>query len=166
MRLLFLRAICAVIFLSAISASGQAPVFQASPNPVDFGVDAVGRGQPFPTESFTITNTGNAPMTVGPPTVLGDSADFCFVGDAGGCGAPLPIGTLAPGASSSFCCSMRFFSQAAGTRTAQVTFTTNAAGSPNQVVITGVGIGPGDFGLAAPSSSSSATPQVRQRIIY
>ena len=94
-------------------------------------------------QSVTLTNNGNAALTLSFVAVTG--ADAASFGITNGCG-----GSLAAGAS----CMVTVTFSPAGVRTysAQLGFTDNAAGSPQTVMLTGTGTAP-----AAPTVSLSTS---------
>ncbi len=92
-----------------------------------------------PAQSATLTNVGNATLTISSILVSGPNAgDFALTNTCGSSLAPSAQCTL----------SATFTPSAAGTRTASVVFTDNAAGSPQTVNLTGTGTSAG-LGLSA-----------------
>jgi len=128
----------------ALSGTGQAPGAGLSPASLTFA------GQPTGTtsaaQSVTLTNTGNAALTISSIGVTGTNpADF---GQTNTC--PLGPSTLAAGASCTI--SVTFSPTAAGTRTASVSISDDAAGSPQTIGLTGTGTTPAPVVSLSPAS--------------
>ena len=116
--------------LTTLSGTGTAPVASISPASVTFGVQAVNTSSSA--SVVTLRNSGNATMTISSTAITGTNAgDFSRTTT---CGSSL-------GAGSSCTISVTFKPTAAGTRTASVSITDNAAGSPQTVPLTGTGTG-------------------------
>src|SRR5262245_39925626 len=131
------RTITANIF-NRLSAPTQAPIASLSPTSLSFAARTVGTTSPA--QNVTLTNTGSVAMTIGSIGVVGANAgDFA---QTNGC-----PGTLAAGASCTI--SVMFTPAAAGARTASVSISDNAAGSPHTVALSGTGV------AAAPAVSLS-----------
>ena len=97
-------------------------------------------------KSFSITNSGNAPLSI---SSVAASGDFSQTNNC-----------VSVAAGSSCTVNVTFKPTAAGTRTGSVTITDNAAGSPHSVSLSGTGTTtapPPDFSLSAPSASSTVT---------
>lgn len=152
-----------------ISLTGQAgtAVFQAAPSSINFGNFAVGTPGRNNIVFLNISNPGTAPLNfLATPTFQGaNSGDFvvCVV-IVGACTTfnfQWPT-SLAPGAS--FRAPIAFQPSALGPRSAQLVFTTDAAGSPQAVQLQGNGqnlaLGPSS------GSSSSATVTAGQTATY
>ncbi|HMK29278.1 MAG TPA: choice-of-anchor D domain-containing protein [Terriglobales bacterium] len=132
--------------LVSLTGTGAAPLLSIAPNSsggaVDFG------NQPLNTASaakvFTITNTGNAPLTI---TGLqsSNSPEFAITTSFSG------SVTVPPTGNNSYSFSVTFTPSAVGLRSATVTLTDNAGGSPHTVQIVGTGTGP-LFGISPNSS--------------
>src|SRR5215211_3094476 len=122
-----------------LSGTGTAPAANVTPGSLDFGsqlVDTAGAAK-----SATLTNTGTAPLTVSSIAISGaDAADYAQTNT---CPA-----TLAAGSSCTI--SVTFTPTAAGPRTASVTITDDAAGSPRNVSLSGIG--------TTPTPGASVTP--------
>ena len=119
------------------SASASAPSVSLLPTSLTFGNQTVGTTSP--TQFSTLTNTGNAALTI---NTLQISGDFVFAG-TGNCS-----GSVAAGASCTI--SVNFTPATIGTRTGTVTITDNASNSPQTIPLTGSGV----------SSSGSTTVSV------
>src|SRR2546422_866243 len=89
-------------------------------------------------QNLTLTNNGGTPLNLTSITITGaQAADFAF---AAGNTCPTGAGSVAPGASCTI--SISFTPAATGARTATVTITDDAAGSPQLVSLVGMGIAP------------------------
>jgi hypothetical protein len=124
-----------------ISLSGMTtptPLISVTPSNISFPSQYVGTsGLP---QSVTVTNNGNAPLSIASVTV--SPSDF---GTLNACGS-----SLAAGAS---CAIGVFFDPtASGARSGTLTINDNAPGSPKTVPLTGTGQ---DFALAAPVSTAT-----------
>ena len=114
------------------------PGFSTNSITITFGNQAVGTTSAA--QVATLTNVGNATLTISSIQVTGPNAsDYTLTNTCGSSLAPSAQCTL----------SVTFTPGAAGTRTASVVFTDNATGSPQTVSLTGTCI--------APSVSLSAT---------
>ena len=106
-------------------------------------------------QGFTLTNTGNATLTISSMAVTGTNAgDFAQTNTCGS--------SVAAGATCTI--SVTFTPTASGSRTASVTLADNATGSPQSVSLTGTGAAPAatsfhpglTFASQAVGSTSSA----------
>src|SRR3989441_899360 len=89
-------------------------------------------------QNLTLTNNGGTPLNLTSITITGaQAADFAF---AAGNTCPTGAGSVAPGASCTI--SISFTPAAIGARTATVTITDDAPGSPQSVSLAGTGIVP------------------------
>src|SRR5207245_1559512 len=89
-------------------------------------------------QNLTLTNNGGTPLNLTSITISGaQAADFAF---AAGNTCPTGAGSVAPGASCTI--SISFTPAATGARTATVTITDDAPGSPQSVSLAGMGIAP------------------------
>jgi phosphoesterase family protein/HYDIN/CFA65/VesB family protein/ASPM-SPD-2-Hydin domain-containing protein/centrosomal CEP192-like protein len=116
----------------SLSATGLAPAASLSPASFNFA------NQPVKTTSaaqpFTLSNTGNAPMTVASIAITGSNfADF-----AQSSTCPLSPSTLAAGMSCSI--NVTFTPTATGTRTTTLTVTDNATNSPQTTSLSGTAL--------------------------
>jgi hypothetical protein len=113
----------------AAPASAAAAVTFTPPS-LTFGSQAVGTTSP--PQTITVANTGDASMFINSAAVP-NTLDFTVVSD--GCsGLTLPAGTSCD-------MSITFNPSATGTRTAALTVTDNAPGSPQTAPLTGTGTG-------------------------
>jgi hypothetical protein len=115
-----------------ISLTGTAvsPVASLTPTSVAFGTQLMNTTSSAST--VTLTNTGSAAMTISSTSLTGTNAsNFAMTST---CGSSLGIG-----AKCTF--SVTFKPSASGTRTASISITDNAPGSPHTVSLSGVGSG-------------------------
>ena len=111
----------------------QATLATLSTTALDFGTELV--GSTSAAQTVTVTNTGTAPLTTSSVTITGtNAADFAKTADT------CTGASVAPGDTCSV--SVSFTPAATGSRTATLTFTDNATGSPQSVSLTGIGIAP------------------------
>jgi hypothetical protein len=116
------------------TGAAAAPSVGLSPTSLDFGSRAVGTTSA--SQNSTLTNTGNAPLTISSVAVTGANAgDFAQTNTC-----PSSPATLAAGASCSI--AVTFTPSAAGSRSAAVSVTDDAGGSPQSVALTGSGQAP------------------------
>jgi probable HAF family extracellular repeat protein len=100
------------------------------PTRVSFGNQPVGTNSAG--QTLTVTNGGTAPLTISSVKITGaNAADFALSADSGG-------SILAPGKSRQF--TLRFKPGTKGTRSASLTLSDNAAGSPHSIALQGVGL--------------------------
>jgi hypothetical protein len=137
----------------ALSGTGVAPIATLSSTSVSFGAQVVNTTSAPST--VTLTNTGTASMTISATSVTGTNAsDFTRTTT---CGA-----TLAAGDSCTF--NITFRPSAAGTRTASLSITDSASGSPHTVALTGTGTGvtlsPASLTFASQVTGTTSSPQV------
>jgi hypothetical protein len=111
--------------------SSSAPAISLSATSLTFAAQATGTTSAA--QTITATDTGTADLFFSNVNITGDSLDYTITSD--GC-----VGlTLAPGQSCPT--SVTFSPTTTGTRTATLTFTDNAANSPQTVPLTGTGTG-------------------------
>jgi len=118
----------------SLSGTGTAPGFSA-PRPacLDFGSQLVGSATAAC--ALVITNNGNVDLTISNIAITGANAgDFSSV--------PTGAQNLVVHAGNSTTVNVTFKPIAVGARTAAVTFTDNASGSPQSVALTGTGVAP------------------------
>jgi hypothetical protein len=126
----------------------------ASPASVDFGSTYV--GATTNSQTVTLSNTGSASLSLSAVAVTGP---FAIVTSGTTCS---PSGTVGPG--SSCAVAVNFTPTAGGQAAANLSFSDDAAGSPQTVALTGTGL---DFALAAASgSSTTATVTAGQTAAY
>jgi hypothetical protein len=116
--------------MMATGADAAAPAVTFTPTSLTFGAQAIGTTSA--PQSVTVANTGTASLFINSAAVP-NTLDFTVVDD--GCSGL----TLAPGTSCSM--SITFSPTASGTRSAALTVTDNAPGSPQTAPVTGTGTG-------------------------
>ncbi len=113
--------------IHVVKVTGAAPpVATLSASSLAFGSQQVGTTSA--SQTVTLTNTGGSPLAI---TNIGSTGDFAY----GGC--PFPS-SLPAGASCTF--TITFTPIAAGARIGSLDITTNAAGSPHAVALSGSGV--------------------------
>jgi len=127
--------------------------FSLSSTSLEFATQEVGIASA--PQSATLTNVGNASLTISSIDVAGsNSSDFTVTNNCGSSLAPSDQCTL----------TVAFKPASAGTRSASVRFADNAAGSPQTVNLAGTGIAPAvslsttslSFGIQAVAITSAA----------
>jgi FG-GAP-like repeat/Abnormal spindle-like microcephaly-assoc'd, ASPM-SPD-2-Hydin len=114
-----------------VTGTGIAPVAALSPGSIAFANQAVGTAGPA--SIVTLSNTGNATLTITSISISGtNGADF---GQSNTCGTSLAAGT-------SCAIDVTFIPLAAGTRQGTLSVVDNATGSPHTASLTGVGTAP------------------------
>jgi hypothetical protein len=114
-----------------LTGTGIAPAVILAPGSILFGNQAVGTTSPSST--LTLSNSGNATLTISSISVTGtNSGDFAQTHT---CGTSLAAGT-------SCTISVTFTPTASGTRQASVSVADNSAGSPQTASLTGTGTAP------------------------
>jgi hypothetical protein len=110
--------------------SGSFPVVNLNPNSVNFGT--VGNGSTSAPSPVTITNTGNVALSISSVTITGtNTGDFSQTNN---CGTP-----VAP--SANCVVNVTFTPSIGGLRTATLSITDNAPGTPHSVALSGTGAG-------------------------
>jgi hypothetical protein len=100
----------------------------------------------------TLTNSGNAAMTITGITIAGTNpTDFATATGGNACGS-----SLAAGASCNIY--VTFTPAAAASYSATLSVADNAAGSPQTVALSGSAINPADFGVTASPASQTVLP--------
>jgi HYDIN/CFA65/VesB family protein len=97
---------------------------------VSFGNQRIGATSAA--QTITLTNTGNAPLTISAISFGGPQMGEFALASGGG------TGVLAPGVSRTL--ALSFTPAAAGPRTATLVITSDAPGSPHSVTLTGAGV--------------------------
>lgn len=116
--------------IGAYQFSGSSPGTGFSPTSLAYGAVVVGVPTPL---AVTLTNTGTSSLTITSILVSGTNASE-FVKTSTTCGGSLS-------ASASCTVTVTFTPSNMGSRTANLNFTDNAAGSPQVVALTGTGTG-------------------------
>src|SRR2546422_10943 len=115
---------------------GIAPAVTLAPTNLAFGTQRLSTTSPV--QTVTLTNSGTATLSITSIVLAGlNPGDFAI---AAGNTCPTGAGSVAPGASCTI--SISFTPAATGARTATVTITDDAAGSPQLVSLVGMGIAP------------------------
>src|SRR4030095_5579814 len=117
---------CVAVLLSLGGAAlAQAPVVSLSPTSLNFGPMYVNKTTPA--QNVTLTNTGNATLSITSIVASGDFAQTNTCGSSVAAGGNCTI-------------SVTFRPTTTGTRTGAITITDNASNSPQSVTLTGNGI--------------------------
>ena len=133
------------VSLTGTATAASAPAVTLAPASLTFSSQTVGTSSAA--QAITLTNSGNAALTITAVTIVGANAgDY---GETNTCGA-----TLA--ASANCAISVTFKPTATGTRTASVSVADNASGSPQTAALSGTAVGP-DFSLAASPATLTIT---------
>jgi hypothetical protein len=111
----------------ALTGTGLAPAVSLSATSLTFSSQQVGTISAV--QNVTLTNTGNATLTIGSIVAAGD------YGETNTCGS-----SLAAGANCTI--AITFAPQALGLRIGSVTITDNASGSPQTISLQGTGVAP------------------------
>jgi hypothetical protein len=111
--------------------NGTAPFVQLAPTSVSFGSQLV--GTPSTAQDVTLTNTGNATLTI---SGIATTGNFTQTNTCG----TIPASVLA-GANCTI--SVTFTPTAVGTQVGTLTIADNAASSPQNVILSGIGAGVG-----------------------
>lgn len=127
----------------SLTGTGVAPVVSLSPTSIAFGNQTINTSSG--NQAVTLTNTGTSTLTITSITLTGANAAE-FSTNSSTCGASLVAGAS---------CSLNvvFTPTTAASKTANLTFTTSAATSPDNVALTGTGVVP-----AVPVLSFSPSP--------
>ncbi|MDR3676720.1 MAG: choice-of-anchor D domain-containing protein [Acidobacteriota bacterium] len=129
----------------SLTGTGGAPAVNLTVTSLTFGSQTL--GTPSAAQPVTLSNTGTATLNISSVAVTGaNTGDFAMSSNT--CGS-----SVAAGANCAI--SVTFTPAAPGDRTASVTITDNAAGSPQTVSLTGTGTGP-VVGLSASTLSYSS----------
>ncbi len=128
---------------SGTSANG-APTIKLSANSLAFGNQTIGAASA--TQTVTVTNGGNASLTLSSITLSGQADDFVLTN---GCGSSLA-------ASASCTLTVAFKPVSAGGKSATISIADNASGSPQPVALTGTGVTGSTGGAAAVTFTPSA----------
>jgi hypothetical protein len=118
----------------ALSGTGatQAPAVTLNPTSVNFGNQST--GSTSSAQTITLTNSGTSPLTITSIALSGTNAsDFAQTNTC-----PASTSTLAANGTCSI--SVTFTPGSTGARTASLTVTDNAAGSPQSVALSGAGV--------------------------
>src|SRR5207244_4711907 len=112
----------------------------------DWSSDVCSSDLPSPVQTVTLTNSGTAPLSIATAVLGGANAGDFALASGTTC---INGATLAAGANCVL--NLTFTPTAASARTATVTITDDAAGSPQSVSLTGTGVTPPTATLSATS---------------
>lgn len=116
--------------LSGTGVSPPAPAVDIAPTSLSFGDQTV--GSTSGPKSMTVTNTGNATLSISSVDLAGASpGDYVLTSST--CGSPVPVGA-------NCAITVAFRPTSAGARSAAVVITDDAADSPHVVALTGAGV--------------------------
>jgi sugar lactone lactonase YvrE len=133
----------ATVLLQGNGSAATAPAASLSPTSISFPNTAV--GSTATAMSTTLSNTGNAALTISGITLTGtNTGDFTLTSSSTACGA-----TLAAGSTCTI--SVTFTPAAAASYTASISVADNATGSPQTAALSGTG-------TAAPIPVASLSP--------
>ena len=127
-------------FITKFYFGSGVPVVSLLPTSLNFGDEALKHTSAY--KSVALKNTGTAPLHPSSFSILGsDPKDF---GGVQNCRASVP-----PGVSCTVY--VNFTPSVLGTRTADVSITDNAAGSPQSIFVSGIGVNPAPAAHFSPS---------------
>jgi len=139
-----------------LSGNGVGAAVSLSPQTIQFEGVALGDNSD---RMVTVTNTGNANLTINATNLTGANASEFVILSGGG------AGTLAPSASRQV--AVRFSPRSVGSKTASLVITSNALDSPDTVSLSGIGLSPPpaltisnsniSFGAVVPGASADRT---------
>jgi Beta-propeller repeat len=117
------------------TATPATALLSVNPPSLAFATQAVGTTSGL--QIVTLSNVGSAPLNLTNLAMIGGGATSFGYFTRGSNACQLPPGTLAPGTNCTIV--VDFIPQAAGSANAALTFTDNAAGSPQMVALSGIG---------------------------
>jgi hypothetical protein len=138
-----------VVTLTGTGTAVPAPIASLTPSTLTFATTNV--GSTTAPQTLTLSNTGNAALTISGITLAGaNPADFA---ETTSCGTTLAAGTNCT-------VSVTFTPLSGSAFTATVSVADNAAGSPHTASLSGTGTSTttSDFSVAAPAGSQSVDP--------
>jgi YVTN family beta-propeller protein len=134
----------------SLTGSGAGPLVSLPTLALTFGSQLINTTSAAQAE--TVTNTGNANLIISTATIGGTNAtDFAKSTDTCTGATLLPNGICTVG--------VTFTPVAAGARSASLTFTDNAASSPQEVMLTGTGTLPSSIAISSVSPASVTLAQ-------
>jgi hypothetical protein len=140
------------VFKVNLSGTGLAAVPGVGFNPTSLAFGNQVLNTTSTAKPVTLTNTGNAALTI---NSIAASGDFAAT-STGASACPISPATLAAGANCTI--NVTFTPTVLGARAGTLTVTDNAAGSPHTVGLTGTGIAATpDFGLTGPTAVQNVT---------
>ncbi len=135
--------------VSVVEAGALNPVAGLNPTSLSFGNQIV--GSTSPALASELSNSGTAALTIDNISLTGsNAADF---GVTNTCGSSVAVGSNCE-------LSVTFTPSAAGTRTATLTVTDNASGSPQNIALTGIGVATAPAVTLSPNSLTFASENV------
>ena len=135
-----------------LSVTGVGPAVSLSSSSYDFG--AVADGSTSPTHTFTVTNTGLAPLQItSVAATTGDTAQFGA--PTGSCVSAGSV-TVQPGASCTI--NVDFAPTRPGALAEELTIIDNAASSPQSIELSGYGLAPA-VALSPPTVNFGSVPE-------
>lgn len=134
-----------------LSGTGSAPLPGATVSPTSLSFGSLLLGSTSAAKTATLTNSGTAPLSISGISVAGTNASDFAQTDT----CPSSPSALAVGASCTI--SVTFAPSASGSRSATVTITDNAAGSPQTVTLGGTGSSPVPAVTLTPTNLSFAS---------
>lgn len=133
---------------ASITGTGvAAPTVTLSQSSLTFTSEPVGTAAP--SQSVTVTNTGNATLNISSIAITGTNSGDYSLAPAGTCGETLAVEDMCT-------ISVTFTPGAAGTRSASVTITDDAADSPQSITLSGQGLLEATADLSTSSLTYSA----------
>jgi sugar lactone lactonase YvrE len=136
------------VALSCSGAVPAAPIAALTPATANFG--SLTAGTTSVAQMFTLTNSGNAVLSISGVTLGGANASDFAIG-TNGCGETLAV-------SATCTIAVTFTPAAAGSFSATLSVTDNAAGSPQSSALTGTGTVPPDFTITAGPAGQAVAP--------
>lgn len=130
----------------ALSGSATTPTPVASVSPTSLTFPSTTEGQSAPTQAITVTNTGSAPLIVSGVSIGGTNPSS--FSETNTCATVAINGTCT--------ITVTFTPTTFGSRSASVSITDNATGSPQTVSLTGTGTEIGTYTLAASTPAAVA----------
>ncbi len=133
----------------SLAGTGQAATTTLTLNPTSLTFAAQNVSSTSSAQAIQVTNTGTVALIIGTVAVTGtNAADFAI--SANTCGSSVGVGAQCQ-------VNVTFTPSAAGTRTAAITFTDNATGSPQSVTLSGTGLVPSTTISVNPASLTFGT---------
>ncbi len=130
----------------SLSGSGIAAIYTLGINPTSLSFGSITTGTSSAPQTVTITNTGNANVTISSITLSGGGYSMT--------GGTAPV-TLSP--SQSLTLSVMFDPTVAGTASGSISIASNATGSPATVTLSGTGVTPVQHSVALTWNASTST---------
>jgi sugar lactone lactonase YvrE len=135
------------VALSGTGTAAPAPIASLTPGSLTFANTV--QGSTTAAQTLTLSNTGNAPLSITGITLGGTNpADFA---ETTTCGSTLAAGSSCP-------ISVTFTPATVASFTATVSVADNAAGSPQTATLAGTGLAPPDFTVSSSVPSQAVQP--------